>query len=110
MVGIDIEQTKRFELMLKKFNKKTLLRVFSQEELDYCFSKKFPHIHLCGKFCAKEAFFKATNLKIPFSKIKILNDSKGKPEIFIDNKLFDANLSISHTNDYAVAIVVCKAI
>jgi holo-[acyl-carrier protein] synthase len=108
MVGIDIEQTQRFEKMLKKFDKKTLLRVFSQTELDCCFSKKHPHIHLCGKFCAKEAFFKATNLKIPFSKIEILNDTNGAPYIYIDNKQFSADISISHTDEYAVAVVICK--
>ncbi|MGC8705959.1 MAG: holo-ACP synthase [Desulfurella sp.] len=109
MVGIDIEQTKRFELMLKKFDKKTLLRIFSQKELDYCFSKKFPHIHLCGKFCAKEAFFKATNLKIPLNKIEVLNDKNGAVQIYIEDKKFNADVSISHTSDYAVAIVLCKA-
>jgi len=108
MVGIDIEQIQRFEKMLKKFDKKTLLRVFSQTELDYCFSKKYPHIHLCGKFCAKEAFFKATNLKIPLSKIEILNDTNGAPYIYIDNKQFSADISISHTDEYAVAVVICK--
>lgn len=108
MVGIDIEQTKRFENMLKKFDKKKLLRIFSQNEMDYCFSKKHPHIHLCGRFCAKEAFFKATNLKIPLNKIEILNDKTGSPHFYINNEIFDANVSISHTDDYAIAIVICK--
>lgn len=108
MVGVDIEQTQRFEKMLKKFDKKTLMRVFSKKELEYCFSKKYPHIHLCGKFCAKEAFFKATNLKMPLSKIQILNDTNGKPHIYIDDKQFSAEISISHTKEYAVAVVICK--
>ncbi len=110
MVGIDIEQTKRFENILKRFSIKTLLRFFSQQELDYCFSKKYPHIHLCGIFCAKEAFYKATNMKIPFNKINILHNENGAPEIYIDNAKFNANISISHTDDYAVAVVICKAI
>ncbi len=110
MVGIDIEQTKRFENMLTRFSVKTLLRFFSQQELDYCFSKKYPHIHLCGIFCAKEAFFKATNMKIPFNKINILHDKNGAPKIFIENAEFSSDISISHTDDYAVAIVICKAI
>ncbi|HBF68287.1 MAG TPA: holo-[acyl-carrier-protein] synthase [Firmicutes bacterium] len=59
---------------------------------------------LAGRFAAKEAFMKATELgmKIPFKEIEILYRVSGSPYIAYKDKEYE--LSIAHDGDYAVAI------
>ncbi|MFW6119752.1 MAG: holo-ACP synthase [Petrotogales bacterium] len=64
-----------------------------------------------GRFAAKEAFIKASNMKeLDFKKIQFINDSAGRPvpdeslEKMIDDSKI--SVSISHEHDYAVAVVV----
>ena len=59
MVGIDIEKVDRF----KDFNKTKLSRIFTKQEIEYCFSFSNPLPHIAGIWCAKEAFVKAMKNK-----------------------------------------------
>jgi holo-[acyl-carrier protein] synthase len=108
-IGIDIEEIKRFE---NKLEDKTFLnRVFSEKELEYCFSKNFPAQHLCARFCAKEALIKALSDKsLSLNKIEILNDETGKPYIKMNEKYLDKEIivSLSHCKNYACANVLIK--
>ncbi|MDR2395965.1 MAG: holo-ACP synthase [Endomicrobium sp.] len=108
MLGVDIEEVKRFNKYLKNLN--IIKRIFSQEEIDYSFSKKNVAQHLAVRFAAKEAVWKAlsgSNKKVAITDIKVINDKYGKPEVFIkDKKTAKINLSISHTNKYAVAVAI----
>lgn len=105
-VGVDIEDISRFENKDPKF----FFRVFTKNELDYCFKNKNPNPHLCARYCAKEAVIKALERKdIPYSKIEILNKDNGAPyiNILVDEfKNYNFSLSISHEKEKAVAFVV----
>lgn len=110
-VGVDIEDISRFENKDPKF----LFRIFTENELEYCFKNKNPHPHLCARFCAKEAVVKALSSiyfkKIPYSKIEILKRDNGAPyiNILIDElKKYKYSLSISHEKEKAVAFVVVE--
>lgn len=67
---------------------------------------------LAGRFCAKEAIFKALYPEeiLSWKRISILSDdSSKKPSVFVDEKLRqDISLSISHEQEYAVAVSVVK--
>lgn len=104
MIGIDIEQTKRFDTKDDAF----LQRVFTNNEREYCLSKKNSAQHFCARFCAKEALIKALSDKsLELSEIEVLNDENGKPSITVKKypqKKFE--LSLSHCKEYACAAVL----
>lgn len=112
-VGIDIVEIKRLDRAIKKWGKIFLNRVFTEKELAYAQSKRYPLQHLAARFAAKEAVFKAfgTSPKLNFKDIEISNDRHGKPYCRIKNKIKPIMISISHSDAYAVAnaIIPSKA-
>lgn len=110
--GIDIEEIIRFEKYENDLNSKFLNRVFTKNELNYCFSKKNPAQHLTARFCAKEAIIKALypfeNKKLLLKQIEIINKNK-YPQINILTQLkykYSFSLSLSHSKQYAIASVI----
>ena len=112
--GVDIIDVDRIKSSIEKYQDKFLTKVFSKEEQDYCNSKPNPFIHFSGKFAAKEAVMKAVfNSKklssIGFKDISIINDKNGAPTVFIHgNSEKNINISISHTNEQAIAFAILK--
>ena len=109
--GIDIEEVKRFEKYSLEDDSAFLKTIFSQKELDYCFSKKNYAQHLAARFCAKEAFYKCVSgmdISWKFPQIEILNASSGKPYLNLPGKFgkYNFSLSLSHTKTYACAVVI----
>jgi len=96
MIGIDIISVKRF----KHKNEKFLQKIFSKKEL---FEAKNNLEKLAGKWAAKEAAYKA-GLHYANHEIEILSENC-KPFVFINGVKSDAQISISHDNHYATAIV-----
>ena len=106
-IGIDIEEVDRIKNIHQKWGNKFLNRLFSKAEIDYCFEKSDPYQSLTGKFCAKEALFKAMDETANFSDIETLNDKDGKPYVYINGKKREnIKISISHTKKYAAAAVI----
>lgn len=110
-VGVDIEQTARF--IGKKINSPFFKRIYTSKELCYCFNKLRPSESLAGRFAAKESVKKAlaSFIKQPFDykDIEIINNELGMPLIYVRNKVgnkFNFSLSISHTKNTAIAIVI----
>ena len=62
-VGNDIVENSRIKETLEKFGEKFLEKVYTQEEVTYCLSKKNPIPHLSARFACKEAFIKAIELE-----------------------------------------------
>ena len=110
-VGVDIENVARFDKYAQDREMAEKLGVFTSNELDYCFQKKLPAMHLCARFCAKEAIYKAfSQINIAqtpnFSQIEIKNDTKGAPFInLIDFPVnnIEIKISLSHCKDKAIA-------
>jgi len=110
-IGIDIIEIQRVKTAVKQFQDKFLDRIFTKREIDYCTNKKalkFPE--LAARFAAKEAYSKAigTGMKgIHWKEIEVINNSDGKPHIYIKQKLAKrAMVSLSHSLKYATAIVM----
>lgn len=113
-IGIDIEKVSRFQK--GKIKSSFLKRIYTAEELRYCSNKAKPAEHLAGRFAAKEAVIKAMALldKSPLAhkNIEIANDKFGIPSVFLKNQgnqKYRFLLSISHTKDMAIAVVMMNS-
>ena len=108
--GIDIVEIKKLENAVKRWGDVFLNRVFTKAELAYSQKKRYPMQHLAARFAAKEAIFKAfgTNPKLNFKDIEISNDKFGRPYCVINNKRPPISLSLSHTDNYAVACAIIQ--
>lgn len=122
--GIDVVWISRFKEILLR-HRPFVIDVFTEPERLYCQSRRDPYVHFAGRFAAKESYLKAlgTGLLGPgidhiFQEIEIVPEASGKPGISVSGwaakiarrkKISQCNLSISHTSDYAVAMVVLVA-
>ena len=114
-VGVDIESISRFVKVNQTKDHLFLDKIYTDEELNYCFSKKNPAQHLAARFAGKEAVIKALNcMEYPFSdfkKIEISNNEEGVPKVRInqpDFKKINLKISLSHCEDKAIAFVVAE--
>ena len=112
-IGVDIEDISRFKNKTVETSSEFLNRIFTQNELEYCFKYKDFACHLAARYCAKEATVKAfSNIYhnlIPYNKIEILNNPNGSPYInlYIDElKEYSISVSLSHEREKAIAFVV----
>jgi len=110
-IGVDIEKINRFR-RYSESNDLSLKKIFTERELRYCFSKKNPAQHLAVRFAGKEAVIKALNdimaSGIEYNKIEILHNKKNTPVVNVSKKIIKnviINVSLSHTEDNAIAFV-----
>ncbi|MBI4055184.1 MAG: holo-ACP synthase [Elusimicrobia bacterium] len=125
-IGIDIVEIKRIQSLARR-NARFLSRVFTEEEVRYCKSKRKKWQHLAVRFAAKEAVWKALGRYAPsLRKISIRNDAQGKPIVTLRRApgtrrgLRGARragtlrqslspqvwISLSHSNHYAAAVAL----
>ncbi len=115
-IGIDIVEIKRLEKVSRRWGRSFLKKVYTERELAYARSKRFPEQHLAARFAAKEAIFKALGEVetkfVGWKNVEILNDAYGKPEVHWHGdaeicrrrrRIRGAVVSLSHTHNYAVA-------
>ncbi len=118
-VGIDLVKIERMKEVVEKWGQRFLDRVFTKEEISYCYDKKDPYLSLAARFAAKEALVKAIGAAGPVSltDIEVVNIDTGKPFVKINGKLKDffkeksikrAHLSLSHEHEYGVACVILE--
>ena len=119
-IGIDNIEIARIKKQIdnsRKFKEK----IFTAKEIKYCESKKNYAESFAVRFAAKEAFLKAIGTGwsdgLQFIDIEILNDGKGKPEIYLqgktkqiiqENNLENIHISMSHLKEIASAIVIIE--
>ncbi len=106
-VGIDMVEVSRFKPMCKNMQHSFLQKVFTPQEVAYCFQYKERATHLAGTFAAKEAVSKALGVELyPFAEIEIRRTTEGKPEAWKGKKKLPVTLSITHTAAMAAAVAV----
>ena len=110
LTGIDIIEVNRIKKIIQH-SKRFLAKVYTPTEITYCNSRKNKWQHFAVRFAAKEAVWKALGKKdIWHRDITVKNTLDGKPEIILSKKYKNLekriSLSLSHTDDYAVAIAV----
>src|SRR5438874_13290700 len=57
--GVDLVECARIQRSIDRFGDRFLQRVFTDSEIEYSISMKFPARHLAARFAAKEAASKA---------------------------------------------------
>jgi holo-[acyl-carrier protein] synthase len=122
-IGVDIVETVRIEMSLEKFGDRFLKRVFTECEIEYCQSMKYPARHLAARFAAKEAVSKAFGTGIGKSMgwkdIEVRRKASGEPFAVLHDgaremanriRVVEAMISLSHSDHYAVAnAVLCSS-
>lgn len=109
-IGTDLIEVQRIREAIERQGEPFLKKIFCDEEIAYAQKSKDPYQHYAARFAAKEAVFKAIGTKpyVAWKKIKIINDENGKPccEYLEDDFPYNILISLSHTQDYAVANAV----
>lgn len=119
-IGVDMVEIGRVRKLIEK-DRGFAERIFTPREIAYCEGKFFKAQHYAARFTAKEAFFKAlgTGFRdgMGWQDVEVENDALGKPQLrlaavalqkFEKRKLKKALLSLSHTREMAVALVVIE--
>ncbi|MDD3383724.1 MAG: holo-ACP synthase [Bacilli bacterium] len=102
-IGVDIALIKRFFSKDGKFVQKILSEIEFSQYTKLSDLRKVEY--LAGRFCAKEAYYKAKkNRDLGYHDIEILDDKK-LGVIISDPK---AHLSISHDGEYVIAFVIIE--
>ena len=119
-MGIDLVSIDRLAESLQSEAFKR--RVFSALEIEQCEDAANSAERFAGKFAAKEAMMKAIGKGIRqsvwFTQIEVLNQESGKPGITAHGEaertlntlgVDRVHVSISHTGEMAVAVVILEA-
>ena len=111
-IGIDLVELARIRAIYER-NPRFSTRILTKDEhrVFAALTEKRKIEFLAGRFAAKEAYAKANGSgigrELSFQDIEIVTDPKGKPYIAMPEK-DGVHLSISHSDDYAVAMVVIE--
>jgi holo-[acyl-carrier protein] synthase len=119
--GIDIIEVYRIRETMAR-TPRFAIRVFTEKERAYCESKGVAAAQsYAARFAAKEAFLKALQTgwrgKITWLDIEVVSSMEGVPSLNITNEAArlmnqlgasNVHLSISHTNEHAIAQVILE--
>ncbi|NQT45940.1 MAG: holo-ACP synthase [Candidatus Omnitrophica bacterium] len=112
-IGTDIESIDRFRRLDPANNSIFLNKVFTKNELNYCFSKEKAASYLAVRYAGKEAIVKALGgmdkPSLNYKDIEILNKENEIPVTRINNKDFRdlrVYVTLSHCNDKAIAFAI----
>ena len=116
-IGIDMVEIDRIERLINRYGDHFITRVFTEAEIRYC-SRRVNKGSYAARFATKEAVFKATGLGLGkgmrWKDVEVVNDEKGKPSVRLYGKTSEIlarhhiHLSISHTQNSAIAMVVVE--
>ena len=120
-IGVDLVECARIERSLERFGEKFLKRVFTDGEIESSMSMKFPARHLAARFAAKEAVSKAFGTGIGKSMgwrdIDVHKKPSGEPFLVFaggaeklakDRGVMNALITLSHSDQHAVATIVLE--
>ncbi|HHT92843.1 MAG TPA: holo-ACP synthase [Clostridiaceae bacterium] len=118
--GTDMVEVSRIKEAILNSKESFLNKVFTKQEQEYCNSKK-AHMYesYAARFAVKEAVSKAFGTgiggEVGLLDVEVMNGDRGKPILILHGKALDlynslnivsSDISISHTNENAIAFVV----
>jgi holo-[acyl-carrier protein] synthase len=119
--GVDLVECARIQHSIDRFGDHFLHRVFTDGEIEYSMSMKFPARHLAARFAAKEAVSKAFGTGIGkamgWRDIDVRKRPSGEPflvfsgpahELAVKRGVTSALITLSHTEHHAMAVVVLE--
>jgi len=120
--GIDIAEVPRIGDAIDQFGERFLLRIFTEEEREYCDSKANRTERYATRFAAKEASMKALgtgwNHGVRWRDIEVHRQPGQRPTIRFHGKAAEfarrlgatnIALSLSHTPEQAIASVILES-
>jgi holo-[acyl-carrier protein] synthase len=120
-IGVDLVECARIQHSLDRFGDRFLHRVFTDGEIEYSMSMKFPARHLAARFAAKEAVSKAFGTGIGkamgWRDLDVRKKPSGEPYLIFAGKaeqiaqthgVTSALVTLSHTDNHAMAMVVLE--
>lgn len=111
--GVDLVEIKRIEKSLE--NPRFLEKYFGNDEKEELERKKYKSESVAACFAAKEAFSKVVKTGLSgfnFCEVQLLHEESGAPYLFLTGKAkelakgLEISVSISHTDELAMAFVV----
>ena len=121
-IGVDLIECVRIRHSIDRFGDRFLRRVFTDGEIAYSMSMKFPERHLAARFAGKEAVSKAFGTGIGkamgWRNIDIRKKESGEPflvfsgsaeELATQRGVTSALITLSHTEHHAIACVVLES-
>ena len=115
--GVDIIEIDRVRKVVDRWGERFLRRIYTDDEISYCRGRA---PNLAGRFAAKEAAMKAlgTGVRgVGWKDIEVIRHESGAPAVLLHGRgkhraqllgVRDISLSISHSQEYAVAFVVVQ--
>ena len=120
-IGVDLVECARIQHSLDRFGERFLRRVFTDGEIEYSMSMKFPARHLAARFAAKEAVSKAFGTGIGkamgWRDIDVHKKPSGEPFLVLsggaeklarERGVNHALITLSHSEQHAVATIVLE--
>src|ERR1043166_4926605 len=120
-IGVDVIECSRIQRSIERFGDRFLHRVFTDGEIEYSMSMKFPQRHLAARFAGKEAVAKAFGTGIGkamgWRNIDIRKKGSGEPFLVFSGAaealaakrgITSALITLSHTEHHGMAVVVLE--
>ncbi len=120
-IGVDIVEIEKLRLAMVRRGDRLRNRAFTPGEVEFCEARVNKFQHYSARFAAKEAAFKAIGTGwrqgVGWQDVEVTNHLTGKPELILRGKTLEfANrmgakiywVSLSHTDQYAVAQVILE--
>ena len=118
-VGTDIIEISRVQRAIETRGDRFLNRIFTEQEIAYCEGRASRFASYAARLAAKEAAMKALGTGwgkgVQWRDVEMLREGEGAPclrlfgtarQIFEDNGARTAHLSVSHSEDLAIAFVI----
>ncbi len=120
-IGVDVLEPGRVARLLETYGERFARRVLTPDEWPFYERSRRPAMFLANRFAAKEAFSKAmgTGFRFPVTlgQISVLQDRRGKPELFyrqhlqrlVDSeRIVGGHVTISDEQSVVCAVVVLE--
>lgn len=116
-IGVDNVDIRRIAASLEQYGEQFENKIFTPEEIAYCrWTPSRTAERYAGRFAAREAFAKAigTGIRMGFrwKEVSVAKERSGRPRLVLTGGMaeryghLDIHLSLSHTDDMAIAMVV----
>ena len=111
-IGLDAQDVRALPVAADYWVHEFYSEMFGKSEIAYAVGHSEPRIHLAGFWSAKEALRKCDPIftKVAMQSVEVLHDSAGKPHLSHQTAAGAVRLphvlSLSHTGDLAIAVVV----
>lgn len=123
-IGTDMIEISRIQLSIDQFGERFLHRVFTPGEIAYCQrKKKHAAESFAARFAAKEAGAKALGTGISrgitWKEIEVQREPSGRPTLHLTGRAQERarelaiarlSLSLTHSRDLALAVVIAETV